>query len=264
MDGSKYRLYVDEIGNHDLDKRRKTPAERYLALTGVILDLDYVRTTVSPPLEDLKARHFGSHPDDPIVLHRRELIDKKKSFAVLRDPAKCAAFDADLMAWVRGLDYSVITVVIDKWEAYRRYGEATRHPYHYCMVIMVERFVLEMRARKAVGDVMAETRGGAEDRTLKAEYTAAYERGSPTLRKERFQAHLTTKDLKIRPKSANIAGLQLADVLAYPAWRFVRQRHDKWPLPGGMTAEIAELLGSSKFCRDDNGVIRGYGTKWLP
>jgi len=65
---------VDEVGNHDLDAQRAKPNERYLSLAGVILDLEDVRTTVSPAIEALKMATFHSHPDDPVVLHRRELL----------------------------------------------------------------------------------------------------------------------------------------------------------------------------------------------
>jgi hypothetical protein len=101
----KYRLYVDEVGNHDLDVSRSKPAERYLSLTGLILDLGYVRTTLSPAIEDLKARLFSSHPDDPVILHRREMIDKKPPFQALRNAATCVAFDRELIALLRNLDY---------------------------------------------------------------------------------------------------------------------------------------------------------------
>lgn len=71
----KYRLYIDEVGNSDLGSS-KDPNHRYLSLTGVILNLEYVSTTVFPAIEALKRDHFNSHPDEPVILHRKELVNK--------------------------------------------------------------------------------------------------------------------------------------------------------------------------------------------
>ena len=81
-DGVKYRIYVDEVGNPDLESS-DNPNHRYLSLTGVILELDYVQTTLHPQLEALKLKHFRPHPDEPIILHRKEMIHAVEPFAAL-------------------------------------------------------------------------------------------------------------------------------------------------------------------------------------
>lgn len=154
----KYRLYVDEVGNHDLDSS-ENESERYLSLTGLMFELDYVKTTVAPGLETLKARYFGSHPDDPVVLHRKDLANRRPPFQALRDRFDAALFDADLLKMLRDLDYVALTVVIDKKAHKDRYRTWAVHPYHYGMQVLLERFVLELGSRGAVGDVMAEARG---------------------------------------------------------------------------------------------------------
>ena len=68
----KYRLYVDEVGNHHLGSSN-IPAERFLSLTGVIIDLDYVKSTIHPQMESLKEKYFIYHPDEPIIFHRKEI-----------------------------------------------------------------------------------------------------------------------------------------------------------------------------------------------
>jgi hypothetical protein len=264
MPSAKFRLYVDEVGNHDVDKGHQKPAEQFLCLTGVIFDLQYVRDVASPSLESLKEKHLDSHPDEPVVLHRREMMEGKHPFRMLRDPVKRAAFDADLMALLATLNYLVISVLIDKWRAYELYKEKMKHPYHYCMDALVERYVHELRARDAVGDVLAETRGGREDRALRTSFTGAYEGGTRALSAARLQGSLTSKEVKIKPKKTNIAGLQIADVLAYPAYRTVRARRAKVPLSSDMTGRIGNLLVDQKFRRHIDGTIQGYGTKWLP
>src|SRR5690242_1879217 len=97
---SKYRLYIDEVGNPDLGASRINDNNRYLSLTGLIISMDYVRDVVHPELEDLKRRYFGEHPDDPIILHRRELVNQRPPFEALRDPNLRDAFNTELISMV--------------------------------------------------------------------------------------------------------------------------------------------------------------------
>lgn len=115
----KYRLYVDEVGNSDLTSSQN-PNHRFLSLTGVIFEIDYVRTTVFPVIEDLKTRYFDSHPDSPLIFHRKELVNRRHPFSSLRDPAIEESFNSELLTLLNLLDYTVITVVIDKQEHEQR------------------------------------------------------------------------------------------------------------------------------------------------
>ncbi|HOE62589.1 MAG TPA: DUF3800 domain-containing protein [Candidatus Sumerlaeota bacterium] len=80
---TKYRIYVDEVGNPDLNSS-DNPNHRFLSLTGIIIQLDYVQKTIYPEMEDLKNRYFFSHPDEPIILHRKEILNAYPPFDVLR------------------------------------------------------------------------------------------------------------------------------------------------------------------------------------
>ena len=64
----KYRLYIDEVGDPGL-KAAKDPRYRYLSLTGVIIELDYVNEIVFEKIEKLKKKYFKSHVDDPVIFH---------------------------------------------------------------------------------------------------------------------------------------------------------------------------------------------------
>ena len=50
--GVMYRMYIDEVGNSDLDSSHD-PRHRYLSLTGIIMELEHVREIVFPGLEQL-------------------------------------------------------------------------------------------------------------------------------------------------------------------------------------------------------------------
>jgi hypothetical protein len=116
----KHRPYVDEVGNSDLGASQD-PNHRYLSLTGVGLELGYVDNVLHPRLEALKKRFFGSHADEPVVLHRKEMIQKKPPFEPLRDPAVDREFATELMRLLEETEYVVITAVIDKLEHQQKY-----------------------------------------------------------------------------------------------------------------------------------------------
>src|SRR5437899_1548308 len=125
-------MYIDEVGNSDLGASQD-PNHRYLSLTGVVLELAYVDSTVFPTIEGIKRKYFSSHPDDPVILHRKELVNKKPPFEALHDPRVEAAFNNDLLQSIRTLDYTVFTVVIDKLEHQQKYQTWRFDPYHYCL-----------------------------------------------------------------------------------------------------------------------------------
>jgi hypothetical protein len=259
----KYRLYVDEVGNSDLGASRD-PNHRYLSLTGVILELGYVDAVVAPKLETLKRRYFVTHVDEPVVFHRKKLVNKRYPFQSLRDPEVEVGFNTDLLSLLRALDYTVITIVIDKLEHMERYSTWRYDPYHYCQEVLLERYVLWLHQQGAVGDVMAESRGGKEDMRLKKSFARIHEEGSDYVRAGVFHEYLTSGQLKVKAKSSNIAGLQLADLIAHPSYKATLARRQNQALPQNFGGQIAEILEASKYHRSPTGRIDGWGRKWLP
>ena len=211
----KYRLYIDEVGNSDLGASHD-PNHRYLSLTGIILELQYVQEIVFPALEDLKQRYFSSHPDEPICLHRKELVNRRYPFSALRDPAIELRFNQELLSLLNDLRYTVITVVIDKLEHQQRYQVWRFDPYHYALTVLVERYISWLRTRNMQGDVMAESRGGKEDMRLKKSFAGIYQSGTDFVSPDEFSRRLTSKQLKVKLKTNNIAGLQLARLRLRP------------------------------------------------
>ncbi len=64
---------------------------------------------------------------------------------------------------------------------------------------------------------MAESRGGKEDMRLKKSFQNLWERGTDYVDPQQFQERLTSKQLKVKTKTNNISGLQLADLMAHPS-----------------------------------------------
>jgi hypothetical protein len=212
----KFRIYIDEVGNPDLESS-EDPNHRFLSLTGVILDLDYVQQIVHPQMENLKGKYFSSHPDEPVVFHRSEMVNGLAPFQSLRDPEVRRNFDDELLRLLDAWDYRVISVCLDKKKHKETYTVWRYDSYHYCLAVLLERFVFFLNRRASRGDALAESRGGKEDRRLKAAYTRLWEHGTDFVGPDQFQRALTSKQLKVKLKTNNVSGLQLADLLAHPS-----------------------------------------------
>jgi len=259
----KYRIYIDEVGNNDL-KSSDDPNHRYLSLTGLIFDLNYVKNVVHPKLEALKQKYFPHHPDEPIILHRKELVNKKYPFKSLKDKTIEENFNSDLLKLLDELDYSIVSVLIDKKEHNYKYKTWKYDPYHYCLEILLERFFFFLEMQDSVGDVMVESRGGKEDIRLKKSYSMIFQKGTNFIEAKDLQKRLTSKELKVKNKTLNIACLQLADLIAHPSRRFMFKIYnideDKKLTFGDRIIEVIK----GKYYRDKAGKIEGYGIKLLP
>jgi hypothetical protein len=258
----KYRIYIDEVGSSDMNATLE-PVNRYLSLTGVVVDLQHIKDVITPDMEAIKNRFFHQHPDDPIIFHRKEVMNKKFPFQVLKNPDTENEFNAAFLECLDRWSYKVITVVIDKYEQKQRYNIWRYDPYHYAMSIIFERYHLRLKEIKQKGDMMFESRGGKEDTRLKESYRNIFKSGTDYIKPEDIDETLTSKELKIKPKSANIAGLQLADLLAFPAQRYALKRFNL--LNDGRNTfneKIIEVIEPKFFKRNNN--IEGYGIKLLP
>jgi len=259
----RYRLYIDESGDHVYRLMADSP-HRFLCLLGCwFRNPDYL--SFHQALEALKTKHFPHHPDEPVVLHREDMLNARKAFKVLRDEERRKAFDADLLEVIAAADFRVVAVVIDKYALWRDYGDAAFHPYHIGLAFLLQRYAGYLNHINRLGDVMAETRGGKEDRLLSDAYTNIYDNGAWMMPPHVFQTALTSRELKLKQKNANIAGLQLADVLGHPVKQWALKRY-------GLLREALSPFGERllntvepKFNRHlYDGRLEGYGIVLYP
>lgn len=260
-----YRVYIDEVGTHDL-VHADDSNQRFLSLTGVILESEFSLNIFQPEFNDLKTRYFQKDPDIPIILHRKELVNRVPPFENLRNAEIEKRFNNDLLKLLKDLDFRVITVVLDKKAHRDQYQMWHYHPYHYCLKVLLERYVLFLHYGNHRGDVFVEKRGGKEDQKLIDSYERLYNSGSDNIKKEIWQNCLTSSTLHLRKKEANINGLQLADIIAHPSRREILVENnlinDSRDVFGN---RITEILNSSKYIRHfKTGQIIGYGKKLLP
>src|ERR1700692_3412524 len=144
-----YRLFIDEAG-HDHLKSSNTPREQYLCLMGVILN-GRGHWDLRQRMDALKLEAFGN---SNVVFHRREIIDKSPPFEALKDVAIRAKFDAGLIEMIRECPYTAIATLIDKQAHLSKYQVWQYQPYHYCLAVMLERYVMWLKECGGRGDVM--------------------------------------------------------------------------------------------------------------
>ena len=214
-------------------------------------------------MERLKRDFFEYHVDEPVIFHRKEMIKCKPPFHVLKNEQVRKRFDAALLKYLKSWDYRVFSVMIDQIEHKRKYITWLYDPYHYCLKVLLERYILWLKSISGVGDVLAESRGGKADIRLKDSYSRLYESGSEFIPREHFHGSLTSKELKVKPKVNNLSGLQLADLIAYPSYRYSRAIYEKKGLKDDFNKKIIAILKGGKYYISQNGKIEGYGIKLL-
>jgi Protein of unknown function (DUF3800) len=259
------RLYVDETGNSDLRNAGADGNVRFLSLTGVLTYRQVHAEIIQPQLDELKADLFGHSEDNPVILHRRDVIDREGPFVVLNDEDVRANFDAKILDLIRTLPYIAITVTIDKAEHLEKYGVWHFDPYHYCLRCLVERYVLWLNRHRWTGDVVIEPRFKKVDKKVKASFQRIWAGGTENIPARIVQARLTSHEIKFVGKGENCAGLQLCDLIAHPSFRAMRRRKEGQNMPHDFGASVVAVLEESKLSRNPKtGVIEGWGRKWLP
>ncbi len=170
-----------------------------------------------------------------------------------------------MLTFFEALPYLVITVVIDKKLHLETYGVWHFDPYHYCLRCLLERYVLYLRGHGWQGDVMIEARYKKADKKLKASYSRVLKDGTDNIPAAVVTAHLLPGDIHMKPKTANIAGLQIADLLAYPSARHMRFERDGVDQPEDFGTQVVQILLDKKYRRHPvTHQIPSYGRKWLP
>jgi len=258
----RYRLHIDESGDH-VFRHTDGPGHRYLCLLGCFMR-DDVYFSFHRDLGKFKQRHIAHSPDEPVILHREDIVNRRKCFWRLRDNDARRAFDSDLRALLARTDFRMIAVVIDKRAHQERYANPA-HPYHLALGYMLQRYCGYLNHVNRQGDVMAESRGGKEDRLLKDSYQWVYNRGVFMCKAGLFQSALTSRELKLKPKAANIAGLQLGDLLVHPVRQAILWEKQRIvEAPSRFARNLLEAVDGEFNRHLYDGRVWGYGKVFSP
>ena len=187
---------------------------RYLGITGIVIDKVYYEQVVCPSLDTLKRRHFTYDIDDPPILVRSLIIHRKSSFWVLRDQQANDNWEQDLLAFFSTLKAQIFTVVINKHTHLQRFPQDAYDPYHYSLSVLLNRIRGFLNLQGATADIMPESRGRREDNKLMEAYDRMRTQGFGEVSGAEYRTTFSEARLLFREKQHNVAGLQIADLVA--------------------------------------------------
>ena len=75
---------------------------------------------------------------------------------------------------------------------------------------------------------------------------------------------LTSLELKVKPKSNNVGGLQLADLIAHPAMLAFLDDREGRPRRADYGGRLVSMLEAQKYARSMSGELNGTGRLWIP
>lgn len=208
----KYFLFADECGDQCLSNYdAKFPV---FTLCGIIVSREQVRN-LEKRLRELKMKIWN---DEGVILHSHEIRRQKNAFVVLQDADVRNTFYTELDRILGANDaYVIVSSTILKDDYVRKYAKIG-DIYSQSLAFLLERAVFYVDDKNpGVGahiEAMLERRGKEEDKTLSQGYNTLRENGTFWVTSERMKS--TIKKLTFVPKTANIIGLQIADLVAYP------------------------------------------------
>ncbi|MDF9830549.1 DUF3800 domain-containing protein [Parabacteroides sp. PF5-6] len=214
----KYYLFLDECGDQSLANIDVNFP--IFTLCGILVSETEYKTGMGPLLLAIKRKFWK---DKKIIFHSRDIRKCEKGFEIFFDMGVKASFYHDLNKVLAGANYTVIACSILKEKYIKSYGKLS-DVYGVSLSYIIERIVFLLDTFKREDSnitlhIFAEKRGKREDRNLLNYYNEVLDRGTYYVSKERIRAYY--KSFKFIPKSDDILGTQVADLIAYPITRHV-------------------------------------------
>ncbi len=210
-----HRLYIDETGDHRYKHLDKLES-RYLGLTGILFNKEYYDATVPQTLESLKKQFFKYDPDKPPILVRSHIAYRKHAFGVLVNKVTNEKWESAILELLKELKAQIFTVVIDKKAHIENFPLETFDAYVYSLAVLLWRVRGYLNYHRWQADIMAEARGKVEDAKIQQAFDYIRQNGFTNYgTPDGYCKAFPDDKLKFRTKDHNVAGLQLADLIAY-------------------------------------------------
>jgi len=203
---SDYVVYVDESGDHSLASI--DPDYPVFVLALCVFHKRHYSEKIVPALQKLKFNYFGH---DSVVLHENDIRKQKGDFAFLNHLPRRIEFMDRLSSIMDESNFILIACVVDKARLGKVQGQDS-NPYHIALghcLDALRAFLAEKRQEQLETHVVVECRGKKEDRELELEFRRICDGDNPGSSPMPF-------DVIFADKKVNLAGLQLADLVARP------------------------------------------------
>ncbi len=217
-----YNLYIDECGDQNLSNfDSQFPI---FTLCGILVREDRDRL-LQEQVRELK-NYFGGH--QYVILHSRDIRKCQKGFEILFDlNVKQRFYEAlNIILSQEGI-YIIVSCSILKEPYIRKFGKYN-DVYAQSLSFVIERaiFCLDEQTSSQVTELqtIVEQRGKKEDANLSKFYNELLQKGTYWVTPQRICNYASS--FALLPKKANIIGLQLADLVAYPITRHLLDEHE--------------------------------------
>lgn len=239
-------LFLDESGDHSLVKiDQQYPM---FVLAGGIFEYAYHEKVVVPEVEKFKKDLFNN---SNLILHTEDITHNRNGFErIVETDFRKHFYEAENKLLAK-LDYKILACAIKKDEHFKKYGLAAIDPYMLSLDCLVERFVFELESQGAKGIIIAESRNSVLDNQLELAFLNLKVQGTGFVSASKIKQAIT--QLVIKDKKENIAGLQLADLIASPIGRHIL----------GKRNQVDYKVIEGKY-RSQQGKYFGYGLVVLP
>ncbi len=212
-----YHLYIDECGDQNLEAF--SPTFPVFTLCGILVRYDKV-PLLNEQVKALKKEFWG---DRQIILHSRDIRKCQNGFEILFNlDVKRRFYESVNQLLGQEEVYVIVSCSILKEPYIRQFGKLN-DVYGQSLSFVLERaiFYVDNQYKDGNGRIAAivERRGKREDRNLKSYYGQLLDKGTYWVTAERMRNRMTCLDFKW--KAEDIAGLQIADLIAYPLTRHV-------------------------------------------
>lgn len=240
---SDYIVYVDESGNHELEKIEADYPVFVLAFC--IFKKDAYASSITPNIQRFKFKHFGH---DMVVLHEHEIRKAQGNFDILTKRIVREEFLNDLSGLIKSSLFTIVSVVIEKNNLKLKYKHP-ENPYHIALEFGLERvfnFLENQNQQDRTTHIVFEKRGKKEDAELELEFRRVLDKNTSW--------GIKPFEIIMADKKVNSCGLQLADLVARPIGRKILK-----PSQNNRAFDIIE----NKFYHN-SGKAEGWGLKFFP
>lgn len=211
----KYYLFIDECGDHQLEKFN--PSFPIFTLCGLLIPGSKIESLENSVI-NFKREFFN---DENVILHSRDIRKQEKSYSILQYPETRNRFYQGIDTILGQSDvYVIVCCSILKEPFVERFSRG-EDVYGLSLKYLIERaiFYMDDNVENGTLDVYIERRGVKQDRALLNYYNRLRATGTKWVTAERLISRLGKFTFSY--KKDNIIGLQLADLIAYPITRHV-------------------------------------------
>ena len=215
---SKYHLFIDECGDHNLVKY--DPAFPVFTLCGILVSRDNLYS-LNNDFKKLKLEIFGN---TDIVIHSVDIRKWRDAFIVLKDEALRIKFFNGIKRILSQNDAYIIvscTILKEQLNKFCVRGEE-EDVYGLSLSYLIERSIFcvdNLTYSNPDITIIVERRGKKEDAKLLNYYNGLRNRGTKWITPERLRSRIGRFEFKY--KRDNIIGLQIADLIAYPVTQHI-------------------------------------------